>query len=99
MVDIHVRIYGASQQFMTKEFLMEGVHVSITMPAYLHPLVSLEATTSVMLQVQVGGRILSTALIHYGMAEDVVQQIAAALETAPQNLSRPWVQLPMITSN
>ena len=99
MADTHVHIYGALQQFMMKEFHMDDAHVSITMLAYLRPQVLLGMTISAMLQVRAHGRILSTALIHYGMAEDVEQQIAAALETAPRNLLKPWMHLPMTTLN
>ena len=99
MADIHVDMYGALQQFMMKEFLMDGAHVSTTMQAYLHPQVPLGMTISVMLLVRVGGHSFSTAVIHYGMAVDVEQQIAAALEITPHDFLKPWMHLPMTTLN
>ena len=65
---------------------MDGAHVSITMPAYTHPQVLLGVTIFAMQQVRAHAwahiYILSTAVIHCGMAEGVEQQTAAALETA-----------------
>ena len=66
---------------------------------YLRPQVSLGMTISAMLLVRARGHILSIAVIHYGMAVDVEQQIAAALETVPHNSSKPWIHLPTITLN
>lgn len=98
MADAHVDMYAVLQQFMMKEFLMDDVHVSITMPTYLQ--VSLGMIISVMLEVRACLlTILSTAVIHYGTAEDVEQQIAAALEIAPRNFLKSWMHLLMMTLN
>ena len=75
---------------------MDGAHVSITMPAYTHPQVLLAVTIFAMLQARAHGLILSTAVIHCGMAEDVEQQTAAALETALHDFLSPWMRLPIM---
>lgn len=75
------------------------MHQSLYQHTYIRPQVLSGMIISVMQQVRAHGRILSTAVIPYGTAEDVEQQVAAALETVPHDLLKTWMCQPTTTSN